>query len=602
MKKSVKRVIGVALGGITAMGAVQAAEQGGAGGDWSTNTASNVTVGFAMRTKSPSCTLTGDPNANSCGASANTAQWANGDDGNLNYKKNQFYTGYASLTSELLATNPSSGLKFMARGTALYDFLADNTRRTPLSQAAKNQAVQPVRLLDFWGEKDFSIGNQPAFIRVGNQVINWGESYFASGGINATNSLDWQMLLTPGTQLKQALIPAPMINFNTSINERSTFQAYYQLDWNGNRYPAVGTFWSASDAFGKGAVPASFNGANFNVAGQDAASLAGAAAKSRAGYKQANEDLVNGVYFPAGLGFQSYTVNPKNNNQLGARVTYKPESINASLGFYYERYTDKAPVVSYMPDGSLRWSYLKDRELFGASANFPIGDWAVGTELSYRPRDAVATTGCYNVGGPSDSNTNGAFGIQCDAWKDMKKYQFILNGQLYMSQSSHPWLKTINADLGAFTAELAVIRYPGLYANRQFVSNVNGTQVYQLPAAAYGTWLTNDSTLGTIATGQGTATSAGLTVDFNVTYDSTLIPGWQVIPGVTLFGTLTGHTPTFSANYERGAKSAYFYMLFNQNPAVWQAGISHTRLWGGNAITQPYSDRNNVSFFVTRNF
>ena len=153
-------------------------------GSWT----SNVTAGAGIRTKDPSCSLTGDPNAYGCGAAANTAQWANGDDGDLNYKKGQAYSTYLSVTSELLLTMPSEGYKLMIRGTGMYDFLAADTERTSLSTDAEDQAVRDVDLLDFWVEKDFPIDGQNAHVRLGNQVINWGESYFAMSGINATNS------------------------------------------------------------------------------------------------------------------------------------------------------------------------------------------------------------------------------------------------------------------------------------------------------------------------------------------------------------------------------------------------------------------------------
>ena len=82
-----------------------------------------------------------------------------------------------------------------------------------------------------------------------------------------------------------------------------------------------------------------------------------------------------------------------------------------------------------------------------------------------------------------------------------------------------------------------------------------------------------------------------------------MIPGWQVTPGVTFSDALYGYTPTFTANYMQGAKSVNVYLLFNQNPTVWQAGINFTAFFGGhNTVGQPYADRNFVGMFVTRNF
>jgi hypothetical protein len=52
----------------------------------------------------------------------------------------------------------------------------------------------------------------------------------------------------------------------------------------------------------------------------------------------------------------------------------------------------------------------------------------------------------------------------------------------------------------------------------------------------------------------------------------------------------------------KGAKSANFYVLFAKNPATWNAGVNYTMYFGGNSVSQPYSDRNFVGAFVTRNF
>ncbi|MGU7771699.1 DUF1302 family protein [Burkholderia sp. MR1-5-21] len=570
-------------------------------GQWNTN----ITAGVGIRTKNPSCSLIGDPNAFGCGSGANTAQWANGDEGNLNYRKGQPYTGYTSVTSELLLLMPDEGLKFLVRGTGMYDFAADHTDRTSLSSTARAQAVYNAELLDLWGEKDFHIAGNAAHIRLGNQVINWGESYFASGGINATNALDIQKLLIPGTQLKQALLPAPMISFATGLPAGLSTEAYYQFQWNGNKYPPVGTFWSTSNVFGRGAEPLSVSTNNSNVSGFSGATIAGPGASNSTTLGAVNQNLLNGVY--AGAPFNSVgapynAVLPGNKPQYGVRFGYKPPGVDVDFGFYFENYTDKSPVLSYLANGSGQWSYLTDRKLFGVSANFPIGDWAIGTELSYRPHDAVSMSGCYGAGGPPDANTNGASGT-CQAWMDRKKIQFDINAQLNLTQTSYPILKLLKADEATFTAELTVIDYPGLNPNARYFRTLNGQPVYQLVAAGYGTWLANNAALGyPIAAGQGTAVSMGATIDFNWTYDGTVIPGWQLTPGITFSDAISGYTPTFSANYESGAKSINLYVLFNQNPQKWQAGINYTMYFAGNQMTQPYADRNFVGAFVTRNF
>ncbi|SDR53785.1 Protein of unknown function [Paraburkholderia fungorum] len=576
-------------------------------GDLSGSWVSNVTAGAGIRTKNPSCSLTGDPNAEGCGSAANVNQWGSGSNGNLNYRKGQAFSTYVSATSELLLTMPSEGLKFMVRGTAMYDFLAGDTARTPLSSTAASQTVYPVQLLDLWAEKDFTLGSQSAHVRVGNQVINWGESYFATGGINATNSLDIQKLLIPGTQLKQALLPAPMLSFATGIADGLSTEAYYQFQWNGNRYPAVGTYWSVTNNFGRGASPITVNSNNFNVQGVDAGTIGGANSGNSSAQSAINAGLVNGQYAGSpynSLGIPVSTALPSSYKpQFGIKFNYKPRSIDANFGFYYENYTDKSPVLSTLANGSSQWSYLENRQLFGASANFSLGDWAIGTELSYRPHDAVALSGCFGTGGPLDLNTNGISGITCQQWEDRKKLQYDINGQLNLTPSSYPFLKLMHADLAVLTAELTWIYYPGL-GSSGVTRSVDGQTVTQVPASGYFTWLNEGSGSGyPIVAAQGTASSVGATVDFNWTYDGSLIHGWQVTPGVTFTDALYGYTPTFTANYMQGAKSLNLYVLFNQNPTVWQAGINYTLFFGGHdTVGQPYADRNFVGVFATRNF
>ncbi|MBC8750620.1 MULTISPECIES: DUF1302 domain-containing protein [Paraburkholderia] len=572
-------------------------------GSWVTN----LTAGAGIRTKNPSCSLTGDPNAFDCGAAANVNQWGVGDNGNLNYRKGQPFSTYISATSELLFKMPSEGLKFMIRGTGMYDFLAGDTNRTPLSSTASAQVVYDVQLLDLWGEKDFTIGGNAAHVRLGNQVINWGESIFAMGGVNATNSLDVQKLLIPGSQLKQALLPAPMISFAADLSHGFSTEDYYQFQWNGNRYPPVGSYWSVSNSLGRGTEPYTVSTNNLNVAGPSAGTIAGPASGNQNTLNGIYTGLVNGAfagppYNVIGLPVE-WQAPSKYKPQFGVKFNYSPRSFDANFAIYYLNYTDKSPVLSSLANGTLQWSYLQNRQLFGASANFGLGPWAIGTELSYRPHDAVALSSCYGAGGPLDLNTNGVAGIDCQQWADKKRFQYDINGILALTRSEYPFLKLVGADAAALTWELTWIYYPGLGSNG-VTRTVNGQSVTQVPMAGYFPWLNNNSNLGyPIAMGQGTSSSVGATVDFNWTYDGSLIHGWQVTPGITFADGLYGYTPTLSANYMQGAKSLNLYVLFNQNPTVWQAGINYTLFWGGhNTVGQPYADRNFVGMFVTRNF
>ncbi|MGA4816146.1 DUF1302 family protein [Pseudomonas aeruginosa] len=72
----------------------------------------------------------------------------------------------------------------------------------------------------------------------------------------------------------------------------------------------------------------------------------------------------------------------------------KPEDSDVAYGFYSVHVIDKLPslrVAILDPNtfaAAPTWEYQEDR-MMRHRTNMPIGDWAVGTELSYRPKDSV---------------------------------------------------------------------------------------------------------------------------------------------------------------------------------------------------------------------
>jgi hypothetical protein len=284
-------------------------------------------------------------------------------------------------------------------------------------------------------------------------------------------------------------------------------------------------------------------------------------------------------------------------------------------------YHDKMPVLNVRFDGAtqyFQWEYLENRKLYGISANTSLGNWAVGWELSYRPKEAVALSTCFNPGGDTSwinaaYQADGVTPAECPMWIDKPKYQMHLTGILSLTPGDHGWfLNLVGADTGTFTGEAVWIHISGVGADKQYVRDVNGTQVMQVPAAAYGFWVGNtvliDTTeifdIGTLpyntVAGVGDADSLGITVDFNLAYDNKIIKGWQVIPGITFFDAFKGNTPTLTANYMAGAKSMNFYVNFVQSaPTKWQAGVNYLTYWGKN---QFLADRDFIGAYLTRNF
>jgi len=294
--------------------------------------------------------------------------------------------------------------------------------------------------------------------------------------------------------------------------------------------------------------------------------------------------VVNGL----GKGHDAYGLaeaKPGNGGQWGAALRYQPEGTQLNLGAYAMAFHDKTPnfSVNINNTGTVGWTYARDRRLYGISANFPVGDWAIGTELSYRPKDAVAL----NVAASGCSSQNG------NCWVDEKRFQWHLTGLLSLTPSTGAGLlHLLGADTATLLAEAVVIRYPNLK------QSYGGDPI---SAGGWG-WGQETDPAGTPVP-VGTKTSAGFNFDFSWVYDGTLIPGWQVVPEVYYFRALSGRTPNASALFMKGASSANFTVSFIKNPATWQFAVNYAKFWGGSSpFDQPYRDRDFFGAVLSRNF
>ncbi|MDR3568975.1 MAG: DUF1302 family protein [Syntrophobacteraceae bacterium] len=536
---------------------------------------SQVTQTFGVRLTGPSSDM-----VESVPGAPGTMVYSNADNGDLNYHAGQLFNFEEKFTSEMLLYFPDQ-LSFMVRGTGFIDEFANKTDRTPLERDAQEQTCYNFRLLDLWGAKQFDFGGQTARLRVGNQVINWGETIFALGGINSTNALDVQRLLTPGTQLKEAVLPAPMIDFTSGLGHGLNVDMYYQFLWNEDRFPAVGSYFSTSNLLGYGRTPIFIDPSNPNVGGPD-------------------NFAFPGYSFPVGWAPDQRA---SSQGQGGLCLHYSPPQWAADFGLYFMNYHDKSPVLDSLNYGAVyQQVYLENRQLYGASMNFPLGSWAVGTELSYRPHDAISLSSPYTPGGPLDLLTNSSSAPNVPLWKDEQKYELDVTGLLSLTPSGTggALLRLLRADTATLTLEGTTICYPDL-SNRIY-STVNGIPVMQAPAAGYYTWLAYNSGSGyPIGAAVGTKWSGGITEDFNWVYDGTIIKEWQVNPGCTFFFTAFGNTPNATGNFLAGDTSINVYVNFIQNPPKWQITINYTK-WMGGTTAQPLADRDMIGGFVTYNF
>ncbi|MES2017747.1 MAG: DUF1302 domain-containing protein [Pseudomonadota bacterium] len=506
---------------------------------------STITVGTGIRTRGPDPTLI--TAGNSGGPDGELAPTSIlGDQGDLNYARGDRFTTYLKGSHELLLKFPEDWT-VMGRVSWLRDFSATKTTgwtsaTTPpgmadnLADDARKDLRFKARVLDFWVSKKFDIDGHMLRVRAGNQVISWGESLFIPGGINVTNAVDIMRLSQPGTQLKEAILPAPIVSAAAGLGGGFNMEAYVQMGWNANYMPPTGSYWSVSNGLGKG---------------HDSYGLQETKARDK--------------------------------GQWGLSLRYAPPGTQLNLGAYAINYHDKSPSFTFNnPNGAMGWVYTEDRKLYGVSANFPIGDWAIGSELSYRPKDAVtinaATTGCAAQGG--------------NCWVDTARMQANVTALFSLTPSTAPaLLNFLHADTGTLLAEAVAIRFPHME------SEYGGAPV---SAGGWG-WGQEFNPAGT-PVAVGTRNSSGVNFDFSWVYDGTLIPGWQVVPEVYYFRAINGRTPNGAATFMKGAQSVNFTVSLIKNPADWQFAINYARFMGGNSVfDQPYRDRSFVGLTLSRN-
>lgn len=229
------------LAGTTANAVDFSNQSGTLTGSWDTT----LSFGQAWRLNAPDCNLIATADGG-CGRSPNI------DDGNLNYRRGAFSKAFKAVTE--LSLNYGDFGAFV-RASGLYDVDVmgpGETSRTPLDRRAEELVGEYTRLLDAFGYWRFDLGSMPSELRLGRQVVSWGESTFIQNGINTINHFDVSALRVPGSELKEAFLPQEMAVFNVQFSDQWSAQALYLLDWNDTKPEPAGSYFSTNDF----AVPA----------------------------------------------------------------------------------------------------------------------------------------------------------------------------------------------------------------------------------------------------------------------------------------------------------------------------------------------------------
>jgi hypothetical protein len=352
----------------------------------------SISYGIAMRTEDPGAWQIMPGNGEATGNSASGSSF-NYDDGTLNYKKGDVYTNVVKWTSDLELTYGNYGGFFRAR--AWYDsaIMDQDTDFKPLNDQSKDAAGKGIELLDAYLWADFDIGNSPASLRVGRQVISWGESTFIQGGINSINPVDASAFRKPGAELKEGLLPVNMVFASAGINESVSVEGFYQLKWEKTRTDPCGTFFSSADFIADGCGPVVLAGTESELTYLDLR----------------NQEIAEGTPLNARVSPVTERLpdnTPKDSGQYGLALRWYAESLgDTELGLYYMNIHSRLPyingVVTNYAGGTTRLNangqydnnyplyqieYPEDIKIAGLSfARATESGASVSGELSYRP-------------------------------------------------------------------------------------------------------------------------------------------------------------------------------------------------------------------------
>jgi len=194
---------------------------------------------------------------------------ANNDDGDLNYDKG-IISNAVRLNADLTLVWRQFGAYI--RGFALYDYENQDVdrERTPLSDNARDILGKDAGLLEHYVSMSLTPGGMPVIFRLGDQVLNWGESNFIRDGIDVINPVDFTTLNQPVTPARDLFIPLGMLWGAVNITEHVSVEGYYQYEWKPVAVPPVGSYFSSSDLFGADGVNFAMLGAGqFSDLGTD---------------------------------------------------------------------------------------------------------------------------------------------------------------------------------------------------------------------------------------------------------------------------------------------------------------------------------------------
>ncbi|NRP52817.1 MULTISPECIES: DUF1302 domain-containing protein [unclassified Marinobacterium] len=349
---------------------------------------SQISVGASWRMDSPSSDLISGVNG---GTSKGGGSY---DDGTQNFKKGETFSQIVKGVHDLELSYENMGVFTRAKywydaelesGARAHGHTANSyTPDTELDDSGFNDFAKfsGFEILDAYWYGAFDLGEKPLDVRIGRQVVNWGESTFIQGGLNAINPFDVNAFRRAGAEVKEGLLPVNMAFASLGVTDNLSVEGFYQLQWEPTAIDGCGTYFSTNDFVAEGC-----NGVRINAGPLSLLN---------------DQDYFNNPVSLGGLDPVVYRdVNGRreadDDGQFGIAFRYFAEDLNnTEFGFYAAKYHSRLPIASGVYDEGSRVpglttlasryfvEYPEDIEMVGLSFNTNVGEVAWSGEISHK--------------------------------------------------------------------------------------------------------------------------------------------------------------------------------------------------------------------------
>jgi hypothetical protein len=199
------------------------------------------------------------------------------------------------------------------------------------------QKFDNVYLLDAYLYGSFDVGDSSLQLRLGNQVINWGESVFIQG-VNQINPIDVPAARRAGAELKEILLPVWAAYANWGFNFGS-LEAFYQLQWNNTSVDGCGQYFTVSGTQ-ISSDPGRCNSITV-VGGQNGNVLTGTASPIVPQLGSQPFLQGNGTFVPHAKGQDA-----SDSGQFGLAFRFPVDKIDTEIGLYAMNIHSRLPLTS----------------------------------------------------------------------------------------------------------------------------------------------------------------------------------------------------------------------------------------------------------------